>query len=76
MTTERADGTLPARVEVVEPIGSQLLVTSTTGDQVLKLLTPNDFQVGPGDQLWLRPDLDRAGWFDPDSGARLDEPGR
>ncbi len=25
-----------------------------------------------GDELWLRPDLERAGWFDPDSGARLD----
>jgi multiple sugar transport system ATP-binding protein len=74
VATEQADGTLPARVEVVEPIGSQLLVTSTTGDQPLKLLTPTDFRVGPGDRLWLRPDLDRAGWFDPDSGARL-EPG-
>jgi multiple sugar transport system ATP-binding protein len=71
VATERADGTLAARVEVVEPIGSQLLVTSTTGDQALKLLTPTDFQVGPGDELWLRPDMGRAGWFDPDSGARL-----
>jgi multiple sugar transport system ATP-binding protein len=69
---ERSEGTLPARVEVVEPIGSQLLVTSTTGDQALKLLTATDFQVSPGDELWLRPDLDRAGWFDPASGARLD----
>ena len=72
VATERAEGTLPARVEVVEPIGSQLLITSTTGDQALKLLTPTDFEVGPGDELWLRPDLERAGWFDPDSGARLD----
>lgn len=75
VATERGDGTLPARVEVVEPIGSQLLVTSTTGGQALKLLTPTDFQVGPGDELWLRPDLERAGWFDPGSGARLDRGG-
>jgi multiple sugar transport system ATP-binding protein len=66
------DGTLPAWVEVVEPIGSQLLVTSTTGDQVVKLLTPTDFRVAPGDELWLRPDLERVGWFDPEGGARLD----
>jgi hypothetical protein len=38
---------------------------------MLKLLTPTDFQVGPGDELWLRPDLERASWFDPEGGARL-----
>jgi ABC-type sugar transport system ATPase subunit len=47
VTRDQAGGSLPAQVQVVEPIGSQLLVTSTTGDQVLKLLTPTDFQVAP-----------------------------
>jgi multiple sugar transport system ATP-binding protein len=74
VTRDQAGGSLPAQVQVVEPIGSQLLVTSTTGDQVLKLLTPTDFQLAPGDRLWLRPDLDRVGWFDRDDGTRLAAP--
>jgi multiple sugar transport system ATP-binding protein len=53
---ERAEGTVPAEVGVVEPLGSHLLLTLAMGAQVLKVATRTDFAVKPRDQVWLRPE--------------------
>jgi multiple sugar transport system ATP-binding protein len=73
-TTSPLDGALPARAEVVEPLGSHLLVTALLGGQRLKLLTRTDFPVEPDDQIWLRPETGKLRWYDPASGKELGEP--
>jgi multiple sugar transport system ATP-binding protein len=65
--TAPAPGSVPARVAVIEPLGSQTLVTVTSGSQVLKLLTPTDFAVSENAELWIRPVADKVRWFHPDS---------
>jgi multiple sugar transport system ATP-binding protein len=64
-------GAMPARVLVVEPLGSHLLLTMRIGDQDLKVVTPVDFPAAPDGQLWLRPDPAKLRWLDPASGAAL-----
>jgi multiple sugar transport system ATP-binding protein len=61
-------GALVARAEVVEPLGSHLLVTAIVGDQRLKLQTRTDFPAVTDGPLWLRPEPDKLRWFDPATG--------
>ncbi|MBA2530129.1 MAG: ABC transporter ATP-binding protein [Euzebyales bacterium] len=65
------DGGLPARAEVVELLGSQLLVTAALGDRQVKLLTRADFPAQRGKQLWLRPEQDKLRFFDPETQQAL-----
>jgi len=65
---------LPARAEVVEPVGSNLLITALVGEQRLKLLTRTDFPAQTGGPLWLRPEADKLRWFDPETSAEIDVP--
>jgi len=51
---DRGDGSLPAEVGVVEPLGSHLLLTLALGAQSLKVATRTDFAVKAHDQVWLR----------------------
>jgi multiple sugar transport system ATP-binding protein len=64
-------GAMPARVRVIEPLGSHLLLTMRIGEQDLKVVTPVDFPAAPDGQLWLRPDPAKLRWLDPSSGAAL-----
>jgi multiple sugar transport system ATP-binding protein len=56
-----------SRTLVVELLGSQLLVTAQVGDQPIKVLVRADAPIGPGDDLWLRPEPDKVRWFDVES---------
>jgi multiple sugar transport system ATP-binding protein len=58
---------LPARTDVIEPLGSHLLITASVGDQRLKLQTHVDFPVQTNQPLWLRPDLGKLRYFDPET---------
>ncbi|HEV7470977.1 MAG TPA: ABC transporter ATP-binding protein [Pseudonocardia sp.] len=61
-TTEVPDAML-ARVRVVEPLGSQLLVTVAVGSEIVKLLTPNDFPAADDQRLWMTVADDKVRWF-------------
>ena len=50
--------------ESIELLGSQLLVTGNVGEQRIKVLVRADAPIGPGDDLWLRPEPDKVRWFD------------
>ena len=63
--------TTPARAEVVEPVGSHLLVTALVGDQRLKLLTRTDFPAEANTSLWIRPEPDKLRWFDAKTGQEI-----
>ncbi|MGH2734554.1 MAG: ABC transporter ATP-binding protein, partial [Actinomycetota bacterium] len=66
------ENTLPARVEVIEPLGAQLLVTVTVEGSVVKVLTDNDFRADVGRELWLEPVAEKVRWFDPESGRDVE----
>ncbi|CAN5606301.1 ABC transporter ATP-binding protein [soil metagenome] len=62
---------IAARIEVVEPLGSHLLLTALVGNQRLKVLARADSQVKRDDTLWLKPELDKLRWFDKESGDEI-----
>jgi multiple sugar transport system ATP-binding protein len=66
-----APDTIVARAEVVEPLGSHILVTASIGEQRLKVVVRADAPTRPGDQLWLKPELDKLRWFDRSSGLEI-----
>jgi len=70
-TTDPTPHALAATVRVVEPLGSQLLVTVVVGEHTVKLLTANDFPVEDGAPLWLTPAPDKIRWFCPDTEAEV-----
>jgi multiple sugar transport system ATP-binding protein len=53
---DQGEDAVPAKVGVVEPLGSHLLLTLELGVQVLKVATRTDFRVRAYDQVWLRPE--------------------
>lgn len=71
-----ADGQVPddafvSRTLVVELLGSQLLVTAQVEGQPIKVLVRADAPIGPGDDLWLRPEPEKVRWFDPGTGDAI-----
>jgi len=69
-------GSIPGKTIVVEPLGSQLMVTIEIADHTVKVLTPADFTVSDNTVLWLRPVPEKIRWFDPDTLAQTPIPVR
>jgi multiple sugar transport system ATP-binding protein len=61
-----SDATLSATVSLVEPVGSDLFVSATTGDLVWTARAEPRLPVKPGQQITLALDLDRAHLFGSD----------
>jgi multiple sugar transport system ATP-binding protein len=72
--SEPFPGALPARTQVVEPLGSHLLLTASIGEQLLKVVAPVDFPAQPNRDLWLRLEPAKLRLFDA-SGDRLSRAG-
>ncbi|MFW6068409.1 MAG: ABC transporter ATP-binding protein [Chloroflexota bacterium] len=70
LRTPAADA-MKVRVQVVEPLGSQNLLTVRIGDDLIKVATHPTFQVDPGDDVWLRFPADKIRWIDRQSGRVL-----
>ncbi|MBW7884541.1 MAG: ABC transporter ATP-binding protein [Caldilineaceae bacterium] len=68
---EPADDALKVRVLVVEPLGSQNLLTVKIGNNTVKVATHPTFQVEPDQDVWLRFPADKIRWIDRDSGKVL-----
>ena len=58
---------IKAQTEVIEPLGSQLLITALVGDQRIKLLTHPDFPARANSPIWIRPEDDKLRWYDAES---------
>jgi multiple sugar transport system ATP-binding protein len=69
-------GTLAAETMVVEPLGSHLLLTATVEGQQLKVITRTDFETGPGQRIWLRPQAGKLRWLRNSNGESVDFGGR
>ncbi len=66
-----ADDALRASVLVVEPLGSQNLLTIQLGDNRMKVSTHPDFAIQPDADVWLRFPADKIRWIDPDTKRAL-----
>ena len=66
-----SDHALKVRVIVVEPLGSQNLLTVRIGDDNVKISTHPTFAVAADDDVWLRFPSDQIRWIDPASGKAL-----
>jgi multiple sugar transport system ATP-binding protein len=64
---EPADDALRVQVLVVEPLGSQNLLTVEIGGDIVKVATHPTFQVSPKDDVWLRFPADKIRWVDRDT---------
>jgi multiple sugar transport system ATP-binding protein len=72
---EAAQGRVPAKVVVVEPLGSHNLLTVRLGEDLLKVSAPADLFPAPDSDVWLELDPARIRWMDRESGhavARVD----
>ncbi len=65
--SEPADGAIEVTVSVVEPLGSQNLLTIDLGGNRLKVSTHPTFSVSPGDRVWLRLPENHVRWIDPET---------
>jgi multiple sugar transport system ATP-binding protein len=65
------DGGLPARVHIVEPMGSLNVVFASVGPNRLAAVTPPDFFRKTGDPVWLTLDAEKSHLFDASSESRL-----
>jgi multiple sugar transport system ATP-binding protein len=66
-----ADDALKVQVQVVEPLGSQNLLTVKIGEDTVKVSTHPTFEVVPDSDLWLRFPADKIRWIDRDKGHVL-----
>lgn len=72
-STQPMPDAIPARVLVVEPLGSHLLLTVQVGEANIKVQTRVDFPVKPDQTIYLNLEADKLRWFDPESGVRFAE---
>jgi multiple sugar transport system ATP-binding protein len=62
---------LKVRVLVVEPLGSQNLLTIRIGEDIIKVSTHPDFRIAPDQDIWVRFPSDKIRWIDRESGKTL-----
>lgn len=68
---EKSPDAVPATVEVFEPLGSAVLLTTMVAGQQLKVQAPATFRADPGDTLWLDLPERHRRWFDPETALAL-----
>ncbi len=66
-----AEDALQVQVLVVEPLGSQNLLTVKIGEDTIKVSTHPTFAIEPDHEVWLRFPADKIRWIDRRSGRVL-----
>ncbi len=69
--TEPTEDAMKVQVLVVEPLGSQNLLTIQLGESILKVATHPDFPAAPDTDMWLRFPVDKVRWINRDSEKAL-----
>jgi multiple sugar transport system ATP-binding protein len=70
-TASPAADAVKVEVLVVEPLGSQNLLTVQIGQDIVKVATHPTFAIEPGMDIWLRFPTDKIRWVDRDDGRVL-----
>ncbi len=66
-----ADDAMQVQVLVVEPLGSQNLLTVKIGEDTVKVSTHPTFNIAPDSDVWLRFPTDKIRWIDRKNGQVL-----
>ena len=66
-----AEGALQATIDVVEPLGSQNLLTVHVGGGPIKVSTHPDFPASAGGDVWLSFPPQKIRWIDRDTGKAI-----
>jgi len=61
-------------VDVFEPLGSAVLLTTALGGHRVKIQTQPDFRARPGDELRVAIPDSQCRWYDPETGLLLEVP--
>ncbi|KFL29444.1 sugar ABC transporter ATP-binding protein [Devosia riboflavina] len=69
--TLAADG-LPAKITLIEPMGSETQVTMTLGDHTITGVFRERIAARPGETIHIRPDLNAIHLFDASTGLRIE----
>ncbi len=69
--TQPADDALGVEVLVVEPLGSQNLLTIKIGEHIIKVSTHPTFDAEPGKHVWLKFPTEKIRWLDKENGIAL-----
>lgn len=69
--SQPAENALKVNVHVVEPLGSQNLLTIPVGDTRIKVSTHPTFPAAPGDDIWIRFPGDKIRWIDRKTGKAI-----
>nr|WP_321982753.1 sn-glycerol-3-phosphate ABC transporter ATP-binding protein UgpC [uncultured Cohaesibacter sp.] len=69
---EKEESLIAARVDVLEPLGSDTHAICLVGKQELTARLDPSLRLSPGDTLYLRADPEKLHFFDPESGDRLE----
>lgn len=72
LTDASAKGTIAARVDVVEPLGSATLLTVEVGEHEIKVQVPADHPVKSGEVVHLRLPPESIRLYDPETGLGWD----
>ncbi|HYP25326.1 MAG TPA: ABC transporter ATP-binding protein [Blastocatellia bacterium] len=75
VSTTRREGWLPARVHVTELMGNETLVFLRLGGEKIIARAPAEFRADMETPAWVRLDLEKAAFFDAETGESL-RPGR
>lgn len=70
LNTPAADA-LQVDVDVIEPLGSQNLLTLTVNGEKMKVATHPDFEATSGNPVWLRFPANKIRWIDQDTGRAI-----
>jgi len=65
------EGAIPATVQVVEPLGSHLLLTVEAGGETLKVNADTDLEVESNQRIWLIFDPGKLRFMDEETGEAL-----
>ena len=65
------DGAIAVEAHIIEPLGSHDIVDLRMGPGVVRARTRSGLVPGPGTTVWVKPDPERAHFFDTESGASL-----
>lgn len=66
-----SEDALAVAVKVLEPLGSQNLLTIDANGSTLKVSTHPDFVAKPGEKIWLRFPAGKIRWIDKESGRAI-----
>lgn len=68
---QEAEASVSSEISVIEPLGDQVIVDLTVGEQLIKAMAPRSFQATIGDKVWATFDKSKIYIFDKKTGRAI-----